>query len=87
MNYMHHWQLLRGAVKVRLSFQNGNQSGRDKVVFLFLAWVQERAPAWMNVEAEAYVVCRHLESAEVWIDGSIYFVQVQCTLNGARTLF
>jgi len=23
MNYMHHWQLLRGAVKVRLSFQNG----------------------------------------------------------------
>jgi len=57
------------------------------VVLLFLIWVQERAPAWMNVEAEAYVVCRHLERTKVRRDGSIYFVQVQCTSNGARTLF
>jgi len=60
-----------GSCQSAVIIQNGDKSGRGKVVLLFLIWVQERAPAWMNVEAEAYVVCRHLERTKVRRDGSI----------------
>ena len=85
--YIRHLQLLRGAVKVRLSSTMEIKTGRGTVLDLFLFWVQEKPPAWMNVEAEAHVVCRHLERSKVMRDGSIYSAQVQCTLNGAMTLF
>jgi len=82
MSYIRHSPMLRGAVKVPLSSRMKRNTDRG-VFYLFLFRVQERPLAWMNVEAEACVVCRHLERAKVKRNQGIYYVQVQCTLNGA----